>query len=208
LQLSSRPCDGSPRQWTCGTTAQFKRRAGIGPAHDRRRARRTGTDPAGTTRSGSRSPGNAKTPAAWSVAGVGWGVRWLSQRRRCLNPPCRSPGRMSYVCCAFSPCADSLASVQPSVGRNLITVFSAVNTPREKSSRPRPRRSHPSPPASHPAARANGCGAFASHVRASRESTQNKHFSASVASACDASHAAHATPSTPSPHPSARPSTP
>ena len=126
---------------TCSTTAQFKRRAGVGPAHYRRRARRAGTDSEGTTRSGIRGPGNAKTPAARSVAGVGSEGRWFSQRRRCLHPPCRSPGRRSYVCCAFSPCADSLVSLQPSVGRNLITVFSAVNSPREKFSGRRPAHS-------------------------------------------------------------------
>src|SRR5690606_4411624 len=70
---------------TCSTTAQFKRRAGVGPAHYRRRARRAGTDSEGTTRSGIRGPGNAKTPAARSVAGVGSEGRWFSQRRRCLH---------------------------------------------------------------------------------------------------------------------------
>src|SRR5690606_21722945 len=109
-----------------------KQRAGIGPVHNRRRAGRAGTDTAGTTRSGGRGPGNTKTPAARCGAGVWKEVVLFSQRRRCLHPPCRSSGRRCFFCCAFSLCADSLASAATSVGRNLITVFSTVNTPRRE----------------------------------------------------------------------------
>lgn len=41
---------------------------------------------------------------------------WFSQRRRCRNPPYRSSGRRSFLCCAFSLCLDSLASAATSVG--------------------------------------------------------------------------------------------
>ncbi len=86
-------------------------------------------------RSGGRGPGKTKTPAARGGAGVRNDGFLFSQRRRCLHPPCRSSGRRSFLCCAFLLCADSLASAATSVGRNLITVFSTVNTPHRNSFR-------------------------------------------------------------------------
>jgi len=57
----------------------------------------------------------------------------FSRERRCPCPPCDASGRRAVLCCALSRCLDSLASaVQVCLGRNLITVFSTVNNPRQE----------------------------------------------------------------------------
>lgn len=98
----------------------------------------------------------------------------FSQRRRCLHPPCRSPGRSSFLCCVFSLCADSLASAATSVGRNLITVFSTVNTPRENFSRSRRRPAPRFPPCIHPRSTTDIRDASPLLAHHANESAENK----------------------------------
>ena len=115
----------APRQLTYGYCSPVKNHiAGIGPATNRRRAMRAGTDlgdrrrrnaPALADESASnraaRRGGGNKKPASRRGAGRCPGiVRSLSPGRCCPRPPSGISGRRASLCCTLSGFFDSLSS--------------------------------------------------------------------------------------------------
>ena len=109
---------------------------GIGPAIDRRRARRTGTDAVPVRAMRAAGVGHSppiKKPAAMDAAGFdqghGSGVRRRAFQRRTvrLRPPLAVAGGVACRAAGFRVVLAHSLPQGTSAGRNLITVFSTVN---------------------------------------------------------------------------------
>ena len=113
-----------------------KNTTGIGPAIDRRRARRTGTDAVPVRAMRAAGVGHSppiKKPAAMDAAGFdqghGSGVRRRAFQRRTvrLRPPFHVAGGVACGAEVFRVVLAHSLLQGTSAGRNLITVFSTVN---------------------------------------------------------------------------------